>query len=104
MLQPLWDVAPPATWAVLALASVFLLIGFVLLSHTLLRKQAYGDTFGGVTRAGRLEWTVRVGAACLALGGGLWAYQLSAPTVVLVALGTMAVVALGLEAVARGKS
>ena len=103
MLEPLWDVAPPWTWAILTLASTFLLAGFVLLSHTLVRSKAYGDDFSGLTHPGRLEWTVRLGVATLALGFGLWAFELSAPLWVLVSLGVVAAAALGLEAVALTK-
>lgn len=102
-MQKLWDVAPPMTWGILTLASIFLLSGFVLLSHTLVRSKAYGDGFGGLLHPGRFEWTLRVGAGSLLAGFGLWAWELEAPVWVVAGLGVLAGVAFGLEAVAAAR-
>lgn len=77
-MDPLWEVAPPAIWALLGLASVFLMAGFVLLSHTLVRMKAYGDDWNGLLARGLLETTVRVGVASLLAGGALWAAGMDA--------------------------
>jgi hypothetical protein len=86
MLQKLWEVAPPLTWGILTSASAFLLTGFVLLSHALVRHKAYEDRYSGLLRRGRLESTLRTGIGFVLAGGALWAYALSAPGWVLVAL------------------
>lgn len=96
----LWEVAPPATWGILTVAATLLLAGFVLLSHSLVRRKAHGDRYTGIAYPGRLEWTFRVGAGCLLLGLALWAVELAAPVWVVAALGGLAAVAFGLEAVA----
>lgn len=96
----LWDVAPPLTWAILSASALLLLLGFVLLSHTMMRHQAYGDRFDGVMAPGRLESTVRWGTASLLAGLGLWGLELGAPGLLLMALALGAAVALGLESVA----
>lgn len=101
MLEKLWDVAPPGTWAILSLAAILLLGGFVLLSHTLVRHKAYGDAFTGLTHPGRLAWTLRLGAACVLAGAALWAVALAAPWWVTAGLGALAALGVGLEAVAR---
>jgi hypothetical protein len=100
MLEKLWDVAPPATWGILSLASVFLLTGFVLLSHSLVRSKAHGDDFSGLLRSGRLETTIRTGLGCLLAGSALWAYELAAPMWVLVTLGGLAALAFTVEGAA----
>lgn len=100
-MQKFWDVAPPATWGILTLAAVFLLAGFVLLSHTLVRSKACGDAYGGVTARGRLESTVRGGAGCLLAGGALWAIELGASVLLTAALGAGALAAFALELFAR---
>ena len=100
-MQKLWNVAPPGTWAILGLAAILLLAAFVLLSHTLLRRKAHGDSYDGITAHGRLEWTLRVGFACLLGGVALWAVELNAPLSVVLALAAGAVVAAALEVTAR---
>ena len=102
-MQMLWDVAPPTTWAILSMAAILLLAGFVLLSHTLVRGKAHGDAFHGLTRPGRLEWTLRVGAGCLLAGFALWAWELSAPVWVLAVLGAGALASFALEAAAAAR-
>lgn len=77
-MDRLWEVAPPGIWAFLGLASVFLMTGFVLLSHTLVRRKAYGDGWNGLLARGLLETTVRVGVASLLAGGALWAAGMDA--------------------------
>lgn len=99
-MQRFWDVAPLETWLILSAASVLLMAGFVLLSHTRVRSKAHGDSYGGLTHPGRLEWTLRVGAACLLAGLAVWAADLAAPPWLTAALALLAVVALGLQAVA----
>lgn len=99
-MQMFWEVAPPSTWAILSVSATFLLAGFVLLSHTLVRSKAHGDVYAGIVHPGRLEWTVRVGAGCLFVGFGLWAWELAAPVWVLIVLALGAVAAFGLEALA----
>ncbi|MFW5952485.1 MAG: hypothetical protein ACOCVZ_10260 [Gemmatimonadota bacterium] len=100
-MQAIWDVAPPLTWAILSVAALFLLAGFILLSHSIVRSKAYGDDWSGTVHPGRLEWTIRTGTGCLAVGAGLWAYELAAPVWVLAATGAVAAVAFGIEAAAR---
>ena len=100
-MQKLWDVAPPLTWGTLTVASVLLLGGFVLLSHTLLRRKAHGDVFSGLLHEGRLEWTLRLAVGCLLAGSGLWAWELEAPTGVVAALCVGSLAAFGVELVAR---
>lgn len=78
-MDALWAVAPPTTWGLLTLSSAFLMAGFVLLSHTLVRAKAYGDAWHGLRARGRLEATVRLGVASLLAGGALWAPTLDAP-------------------------
>lgn len=104
MLQALWDVAPPSTWAILGLSATLLLSGFILLSHALVRAKAYGDRYGGAVAPGRLEWTLRIGAACVLGGAALWAVELAAPMWVLVVLAVLTGLAVGLELVARRRS
>lgn len=99
-MQRFWEVAPPETWLILSASSVLLMAGFVLLSHTLVRSKAYGDHFSGLTHPGRLEWTLRVGAACTLAGLALWAVDLSAPAWVTVGLVGLAGVAVALQAIA----
>ena len=99
-MQELWRVATPATWLVLGLSATFLLAGFVLLSHSLVRRKAYGDTFGGPVQPGRLEWTLRTGAGCLLLGFALWALELASPVWVTGALAALGLAAFALEGVA----
>jgi hypothetical protein len=103
MLDRLWDVAPPGTWLVLSVAATLLLAAFILLSHTLVRSKAYGDAFDGLAAPGRLEWTLRVGAACLLGGVALWGLELGWPIGLLIALTAGAVAGLGLEVVALTK-
>ena len=100
-MQKLWNVAPPITWAILGLAATLLLVAFVLLSHTLVRGKAHGDTYGGITSPGRLEWTLRIGVACLLAGLALWAVELDAPVAVIAGCAAGAAVAASLELVAR---
>jgi hypothetical protein len=97
----IFDVAPPLTWLVLLAAATFLLAGFVLLSHSLVRRQAHGDELSGPLHPGRLEWTFRGGTGCLLTGGALWAWELAAPGWALGVLIAGAAVAFGLEATAR---
>lgn len=99
-MQKLWQVAPPSTWLVLGLAATFLLAGFVLLSHSLVRHKAHGDTYTGLVHPGRLEWTVRTGAACLLAGFALWALQLGAPVWVTGGLAALGAAGFALEGVA----
>ena len=99
-MQRFWDVASPMTWVILSLASVFLLAGFTLLSHTLVRSKAYGDRYRGLLHPGAMEWTVRLGIASLALGGALTAYELSAPVWLTLAAGAMAVALITMQGVA----
>ena len=75
-MQRLWEIAPPMTWALLATASVCLLGAFVLLSHSLVRRKAYGDSWSGWRSSGRLEWTVRGGVGLLVAGLALWVLTL----------------------------
>lgn len=82
-----WEIASPATWALTILASACLLLGFVLLSHSLVRQKAYGDEWHGWLATGRLEWTVRTGTALLFAGFGLWSITLGAPWWVIAPLG-----------------
>lgn len=100
-MQRFWEVAPPETWALLSVAATFLLAGFLLLSHTLVRSKAHGDGLTGVLHPGRLEWTLRVGAACLAFGTMLWGLVWGWPTWTLVALAAAGALLLALEAAAR---
>lgn len=97
-MERFWEIAPPTTWALLALASVCLLGGFLLLSHSLVRSKAKGDEWGGWVARGRLEATIRLGLALLLAGGLLWAVTLSAPAAVLWGLGAGAALFGGLEA------
>lgn len=100
-MDMLWDVAPPLTWAILSISSLLFLLGFVLLSHTLVRHNAYGDEYGGLLHPGRLEWTARVGTGCLLVGLALWGVELGWGVWPLAGLGLLAVVAFGLELAAR---
>lgn len=100
-MQRFWEVAPPETWLILGASSILLLAGFVLLSHTLVRENAHGDRYEGLTHRGRLEWTLRVGGGCLLTGLVLWGIELEAPPSLLVGLGALALLAFSLEAVAR---
>jgi hypothetical protein len=72
----------------------------VLLSHALVRSKAYGDSWGGLTSPGRLEWTLRVGAACLFAGVALWMIELDAPSWAVILTGVAAGAVATLEAVA----
>lgn len=103
-MDALWDVAPPGTWALLTAASICLLLGFILLSHTLVRRNAHGEEWRGWTARGTLEWTVRAGVALLLAGVLLWAITLDAPGWALAALGGATAVSAGLQgyAMARG--
>ena len=74
-----WEIASPATWGLLTLASACLLVAFVLLSHTLVRKKAHGDQWHGWTAPGRMAWTARAGTALLFAGAALWSVTLGAP-------------------------
>ena len=105
-MQPLWDIAPPGTWALLALASICLLVAFILLSHSIVRRKAYDDEWGGWLSRGRLEATVRLGAALLLAGALLWAITLDAPQALLWTLGAGTLLFGGLQGAAmlRGKS
>lgn len=103
MLQKLSEVASPATWAILSVASVFLLAGFVLLSHSLVRSKAHGDEYTGVAQPGRLEWTLRVGTGCVLAGLALWGWEWGWPGPVMIALLALTGGAFGLEAVARAR-
>lgn len=51
-MDALWDVAPPGTWALLTVASICILCGVLLLSHTLVRRNAHGEEWGGWTARG----------------------------------------------------
>lgn len=99
-MSGLWEVAPPTTWAILTLAASLVLVGFVLLSHSIVRAKAHGDRWGGLIRPGRLEWTLRVGGACLLAGSALWAIELAAPFPVVIGLAVLSAGGFGLEAVA----
>ena len=95
-----WEIAAPATWGLLTLASTLLLAGFVLLSHTLVRSKAYGDGWGGWLSRGWLEATVRVGIALLVAGSVPWAITLDAPPWVPWLLAAAAAVPSALQGVA----
>ena len=103
-MQKLWEIAPPLTWGLLALSSVCLLAAFILLSHTLVRRKAYGDRWGGWLAPGRLERTVRVGLALLLAGGLLWAVELNAWSWLLAGLAAGTVAFGVLQAVAMGRA
>lgn len=103
MMQRFWDVAPPMTWAILTASSILLLAGFVLLSHTLVRSKAHGDSYHGVTHSGRLEWTLRLGTGALLAGLALWAFELSAPLWLTAGLGILAAAAFGLQVAAASR-
>ncbi len=98
-MQRFWAIAPPMTWAILAAASILLLVGFTLLSHTLLRSKAYGDRYRGLLHRGPMEWTVRLGLAALVLGGALTAYALSAPVWLTLGAAALAVTLIILQGV-----
>ncbi len=100
MMQRFWDVASPMTWAILTASSILLLAAFVLLSHTLVRIKAHGDSYGGLTHPGRLEWTLRLGTGALLAGLALWALELSAPVWLTAGLTILALVAFGLQILA----
>jgi hypothetical protein len=100
-MDMLWDVAPPLTWAILTITSLFFLLGFVLLSHTLVRHQAYGDRYNGLLSPGRLEWSARVGTGCLLAGLALWGVELGWGVWPLAGLVLLAGLAFGLEVAAR---
>lgn len=100
-MERLWEVAPPLTWAILTVSSLFYLTGFVLLSHSLVRHKGFGDRYGGLLSPGRLEWAARTGTACLLIGTALWGVELGWPPWALVGLGVLAAVALGLQLAAR---
>ena len=96
-MDALWEVAPPLTWGLLTAASICLLSAFILLSHTLVRRNAYGDRWRGWTVGGRLEGTVRGGIALLLAGALLWGITLDAPGSALAALGAGAAAAAALH-------
>lgn len=100
-MQRFWEVAPPETWLILSASSIFLLAGFVLLSHTLVRHKAHGDRYRGLTHRARLESTLRTGVGSLLAGLMLWGVELDVPGAVLAAMGAAALLAFSLEAVAR---
>lgn len=100
MLQRFWDVAPPMTWATLTTSSILLLTAFLLLSHALVRSKAYGDRYHGLTHAGRLERTLRLGTGTLLAGLALWTFELSAPVWLTTGLALLAAVGFGLQVVA----
>lgn len=99
-MQRFWDVAPPVTWVMLGTASVLLMVGFVLLSHTLVRVKANGDSYGGLLGRGRLEWTLRLGLASILAGSAFSTYELGGPPWVTGGLAVAAAAAAGLQAVA----
>ena len=88
----------------LTAASICILAGVLLLSHTLVRRNAHGEEWGGWTAGGTLEWTVRGGIALLLMGGLLWDVTLDAQPWVLAIPGAGAAAAAGLQvyAMARG--
>ena len=104
MLDALLSVAPPATWLRLAAAAALLLTGFVVLSHTIVRRNAYGEPFKGVVDPGGAERTMRVGASLVLAGICTWGWELGWPWPVLAVLGALAVAGVVLEglAVRRG--
>lgn len=99
-MQRFWEVAPPMTWGMLTIASVLLMVGFVLLSHTLVRAKAYGDSYSGLLGRGRFEWTLRLGVASLLGGSAFSAYELGSPPAITGLLAVLAAAAVGLQAVA----